>query len=114
MKLNITAESRKIWEETLALIEGQARRLFMASVVKDLGRGGAAWAHRELGWDRTTYKKVHPNVRFYGEAYPSGVKLDKKAMKPYEKCLERLDGLPKWFIKISSKVAAAMLASLAI
>ena len=57
MKLNITAESRKIWQETLALLEGQARRLFMASVVSDLGRGGAAWAHRELGWDRTTVGK---------------------------------------------------------
>ena len=45
MKLNITAESRKIWQETLALLEGQARRLFMASVVSD------------LGWDRTTVGK---------------------------------------------------------
>ena len=57
MKLNITPESRKIWQETLALLEGQARRLFMASVVSDLGRGGTAWAHRELGWDRTTVGK---------------------------------------------------------
>ena len=59
-----------------------------------------------------TYKKVNPKARFYAEAYPNGVKLDKKAMKPYERCLERLDGLPKWFIKISSKIAAAMLAGL--
>lgn len=57
MKLNITAESRKIWQATLAQLEGQARRLFMASVVIGLGRGGAAWAKRELGWDRTTVKK---------------------------------------------------------
>ncbi len=61
-----------------------------------------------------TYKKVHPKAKFYGDAYPTGVKLDKQAMKPYEQCLERLDGLPKWFIKISSKAAAAMLAGLVI
>ena len=57
MKLNITAETRKIWEQTLAQLNGQARRLFMASVIVGLGRGGAAWAKRELGWDRTTVKK---------------------------------------------------------
>lgn len=59
-----------------------------------------------------TYNKVHPKARLYTDAYPTGVKLDKKAMKPYEKCLARLEGLPKWFIKITSKTAAAMLASL--
>lgn len=57
MQLNITSESRKIWEQTLAQLGGQARRLFMASVVVGLGRGGAAAAKRELGWDRTTVKK---------------------------------------------------------
>ena len=57
MKLNITAETRKIWEQTLAQLNGQARRLLMASVIVGLGRGGAAWAKRELGWDRTTVKK---------------------------------------------------------
>ena len=59
-----------------------------------------------------TYKKVHPKAAFHGEAYPTGVKLTKKEMKPYEKCLERLDGLPKWFIKISSINAAATLSGL--
>jgi hypothetical protein len=29
----------------------------MASVVKGLGRGGAAWTKRELGWDPTTRRK---------------------------------------------------------
>lgn len=29
----------------------------MASVVKGLGRGGSAWAKRELGWDPTTLRK---------------------------------------------------------
>ena len=61
-----------------------------------------------------TYKKVHPKAKFYGDAYPTGVKLDKQAMKPYEPCRERLAGLPQWFIKISSKAVAGILASLAI
>ena len=38
-------------------LSGQARRLFMASVVMGMGRGGVAWAKRELGWDRTTVRK---------------------------------------------------------
>ncbi len=29
----------------------------MASVIQSVGRGGAAWAKRELGWDRTTLAK---------------------------------------------------------
>jgi hypothetical protein len=57
MKLNITPETRKIWEQTLAQLNGQARRLFMASVVEGLGRGGPSWVKRELGWDRTTVNK---------------------------------------------------------
>jgi Rhodopirellula transposase DDE domain len=29
----------------------------MASIVKGMGRGGVAWAKRELGWNRTTLRK---------------------------------------------------------
>lgn len=57
MKLSITPETRLVWKQTLDQLGGQARRLFMASVVKGMGRGGTAWAKRELGWDRTTVRK---------------------------------------------------------
>jgi len=46
--------------------------------------------------------------------YPKGIKLDKKAMKPYEKCLDRLKGLGKWFISILPVTVAARLAPMSI
>lgn len=61
-----------------------------------------------------TYKGVHPVASLVEGDYPKGVKLDKKAMKPYEKCLDRLKELEKWFIQISASTAAARLAKLAI
>lgn len=54
-----------------------------------------------------TYKGVHPTARLFEEVYPKGVKLDKKSMRPYEKCLQRLTDLGKWFIKIPWSNAAA-------
>lgn len=60
-----------------------------------------------------TYKGVHPTTKLVDGNYPKGVKLDKKSMRPYEKCLDRLAGLGKWFIKISSITAAAMLSQMA-
>jgi Rhodopirellula transposase DDE domain len=57
MDLKITSESKEIWRQTLSQLTGQARRIFMASVVKGLGRGGVAWTKRELGWDPTTLRK---------------------------------------------------------
>jgi hypothetical protein len=57
MELHITVELKTIWQQTLAQLSGAARRLFMASVVKGLGRGGARQAQIQLGWDRTTVRK---------------------------------------------------------
>ena len=57
MELKVTAELRMVWKQTLAQLSGAARRMFMASVVKGLGRGGARQAQLQLGWDRTTLRK---------------------------------------------------------
>lgn len=57
MTINITQETRQVWKDALDKLSGPDRRLFMASVVKGMGRGGVAWARRELGWDRTTIRK---------------------------------------------------------
>ena len=57
MDLKVTAELRTVWKQTLAQLSGAARRMFMASVVKGLGRGGARQAQIQLGWDRTTVRK---------------------------------------------------------
>lgn len=57
MELKITPELKRVWEQTLAQLNGASRRVFMASVVKALGRGGARQAEITLGWDRTTLRK---------------------------------------------------------
>src|ERR1017187_3145538 len=57
MELRITPELKRVWARTLAQLSGASRRVFMASVVKALGRGGARQAEITLGWDRTTLRK---------------------------------------------------------
>ena len=50
-----------------------------------------------------TWKQEHPAVRLVTQAYESGVKLAKKAMKLVESKLKRLPHLPSWFIDINYK-----------
>src|ERR1700687_4032450 len=57
MELRITPELKRVWEQTLPQLSGPSRRVFMASVVKGLGRGGARQAEMALAWDRTTLRK---------------------------------------------------------
>src|SRR5258706_14459009 len=57
MELKITSELKRVWEQTLTQLSGAGRRVFMASVIKGLGRGGASQAQIALGWDRTTLRK---------------------------------------------------------
>jgi hypothetical protein len=38
--------------------------------------------------------------------YAKGVRLNKRQMKPYEACLQRLTGLGKWFITITATAAS--------
>jgi hypothetical protein len=47
-----------------------------------------------------TYKDIHPVVQLVDGVYETGVKLTKKAMKPYEDVMKRLPGLEKWFVDI--------------
>ena len=57
MELTFTSELKETWSALLAELKGGARRLFMASIVKSMGRGAAALAERELGWNRVTVAK---------------------------------------------------------
>jgi hypothetical protein len=57
MELKITPELKRVWAQTLAQLSGGGRRVFMASVVRGLGRGGARQAQIGLGWDRTTLRR---------------------------------------------------------
>jgi len=54
-----------------------------------------------------TYKGIHPTAVLVERVYPKGIKLNKKAMKPYGKCRDRLKGSGKRFISISPVTVAA-------
>jgi hypothetical protein len=62
--------------------------MFIATVVLDMGRGGAAQAHRELGWDRTTINKGLHELR-------SGIvcqdALERRGRRPSEHHLPNLE-----------------------
>ena len=59
-----------------------------------------------------TYKGVHPKAVLVEGEYPKGVRLSKKEMRVYAPCIERLPGLPKWFLTIKACEAAKLTASL--
>src|SRR5579872_2850822 len=52
-----------------------------------------------------TWKQEHPIVRLVTQAYESGVRLSKQAMKAVESRLSRLPALPSWFIDIHYQAA---------
>jgi hypothetical protein len=53
----INEELKTTYIETVKVLKGSKRRLFMARIVKALGRGSQTWAERELGWCRDTIRK---------------------------------------------------------
>jgi len=55
--MDLTETLRKIFTETASALKGSARRIFMAQVVKALGKGGQRRAEIELGWHRRTIRK---------------------------------------------------------
>jgi hypothetical protein len=48
---------KEIFKTGANSLKGHARRIFMAKVVKELGKGGQRLAETELGWNRTTIRK---------------------------------------------------------
>jgi hypothetical protein len=56
---------------------------------------------------RMTWQRKHPEVKQLEGAYPDGVRLTKKEMKPYEARLERSKSLPKYDITIKPKTRNA-------
>jgi hypothetical protein len=52
-----TPEDIEIWTTTAEALSGKDKRLFMAKVVKRLGRGGQRFASTEFGWCRNTIRK---------------------------------------------------------
>jgi hypothetical protein len=48
---------KEIFKTGADSLKGHARRVFMAKVVKELGKGGQRLAETELGWNRATIRK---------------------------------------------------------
>lgn len=57
MKIKLTQNVKDNYQLAVGLLKGAARRLFMASVVVQMGRGGQRYAAQELGWNRDLIRK---------------------------------------------------------
>jgi len=55
--MELTNTLKEIFRTTAQTLKGSERRLFMAQVVKGLGKGGQRRAETELGWYRGTIRK---------------------------------------------------------
>lgn len=55
--MELTDELKSLFIETAQTLTGSTRRLFMARVVKRLGKGGQRRAEAELNWNRGTIRK---------------------------------------------------------
>jgi hypothetical protein len=55
--MDLTGTVKGIFKESAKLLKGSDRRLFMAQIVKALGKGGQRRAETELGWNRRTVRK---------------------------------------------------------
>lgn len=53
----VTEEMKDLLISTSKILKCSERRLFMAKAVKAMGRGGQAYANKELGWHRGTIRK---------------------------------------------------------
>jgi len=55
--MELTDELKTLFIETAKVLKSSERRIFMARVVKTLGKGGQRRAERELAWNRHTIRK---------------------------------------------------------
>jgi hypothetical protein len=55
--MGLTKTVKGIFIETAKMLKGSDRRVFMAQVVKAIGKGGQRRAEAELGWNRRTIRK---------------------------------------------------------
>jgi len=57
MALKLTKAVKKVLQTAVAALQGPARRLFIASVVTEMGRGGQRRAAAQLRWNRGVIRK---------------------------------------------------------
>ena len=53
----LSEEEKALYIDVAKVLKGSERRLFMARVVKMLGRGGQVYAEAEMNWNRRTVRK---------------------------------------------------------
>lgn len=83
MILQLTEGVKKVILSAFEMLKGTSRRLFMASVVIQLGRGGQRLAERELKWNRCVINgcmSFEPVLYAKMLLHPGGVSQWKKLM----------------------------------
>lgn len=83
----MTAELKETFIETGNVLTGHQKRLFMARVVKSLGRGGMSFAQKELGWNEGTIRKGQHELRTGIECIDA---VNQRGRKKAEEKLPRL------------------------
>jgi hypothetical protein len=55
--MELSDDFKTVFTETAQVLKNSDRRIFMARVVKALGKGGQRYAEAELGWNRDVIRK---------------------------------------------------------
>ena len=79
----LTETLKKIFSKTAEALKGHARRIFMARVVKSLGKGGQRQAETELGWERSTIRKGRHELESGFECYDNFAGRGRKAIEEH-------------------------------
>ena len=85
--MELNHKMKTLFIDTAKNLKGSHRRLFMAEVVKALGRGGQSLAEREMGWNRGTIRKATQELEA-GQAVQDNVSA--RGRKPAEHHLPHL------------------------
>lgn len=85
--IELTEEEQELHRETARALKGSDRRLYMARVVKMLGRGGKSYVWQHFGWAKETVNKGLHELR-------SGIRIidnfSARGRKPMEHHLPNL------------------------
>ena len=85
----MSPELNETFIETVKVLKGYQKRLFMARVVKSLGRGGMSFAQKELGWNEGSIRKGIHELRTGIECVDAvNLRGRKKAEEKLPKLLE--------------------------
>jgi hypothetical protein len=85
--MELTDTLKEIFTQTARVLKGSVRRVFMAQVVKALGKGGQRRAEKELGWHRRTLRK---GMRELESGFRCNDNFSARGRKPAEHHLPQL------------------------